>query len=101
MWPLRLLSRFSHVQLFATLRTVAHQAPLSMGLSQQEFCSGLPRPLPGDLPDPGIESISLMSPALADRFFTTGATWDALADCLISLDPNSFTSEWRYIGTFL
>ena len=37
-------------------RTVAHQAPLSMKISRQEYCSGLPFPSPGDLPDPGIES---------------------------------------------
>ena len=48
--------------------TVAHQAPLSMGFFQQEYWSGLPFPLPGDLPDPGIKPISL---ALAGRFFTT------------------------------
>ena len=44
--------------------TVAHQAPLSMGFSRQEYLSGLPLPLPGDVPDPGIESASLVSPAL-------------------------------------
>ena len=44
--------------------TVAHQAPLSMGFSRQEYWSALPRPPPGDLPDPGIEPTSLMSPAL-------------------------------------
>ena len=38
-----------------TLWTVAHQAPLSMGFSRQEYWSGLPFPSPGDLPDPGIE----------------------------------------------
>ena len=53
----------------ATPQTVAHQAPLSMGCSRQEFCSGLPCPPPGDLPHPGIEPASLMSPALAGRFF--------------------------------
>ena len=47
---------FSHVWLFATPWTAAHQAPLSMGFSRQEYCSGLPCPSPGDLPDPGIES---------------------------------------------
>ena len=62
------LSRFSHVQLFATLWTVACQAPLSMGFSRQEYRSGLPFLSPGDLPDPGIEP---MSPALAGGFFTT------------------------------
>ena len=45
----------SHVWLFATLWTVAHQAPLSMGFSRQEYWSGLPFPSPGDLPDPGIK----------------------------------------------
>ena len=48
--------------------TVAHQAPVSMGFSRQEYWSGLPFPSPGDLPDPGIEPIS---PALASGFFTT------------------------------
>ena len=59
-----MLSRFSHVQLFATLWTVALQAPLFMGFSRQECWSGLPCPPPGDLPDPGIELTSLRSPAL-------------------------------------
>ena len=45
----------SHVQLFATLWTVAYQAPQSMGFSRQEYWSGLPFPSPGDLPIPGIE----------------------------------------------
>ena len=57
----------SLVQLFETPWTVACQAPLSMGFSRQEYWSGLPCPLPGDLPNPGIEPVSLMSPALADR----------------------------------
>ena len=46
---------FSHVQLFATLWTVAYQAPPSMGFSRQEYWSGLPFPSPGDFPDPRIE----------------------------------------------
>ena len=49
---------FSHVQLFATPWTVAHQAPLSMGFSRQEHWSGFPCPPPGDLPSPGIERTS-------------------------------------------
>ena len=53
-----MLSRFSHVQLFGTLWTVACQAPLSMGFSRQENWSGLPWPTPGDLPDPGIKPVS-------------------------------------------
>ena len=59
------LSHFSHVWLFATLLTVARQVPLSMGFSRQEYWSGLPCPPAGDLPDPGIELVSLLSPALA------------------------------------
>ena len=59
----------------ATAWTAALQAPLSMGFSRQEHCSGLPCPPPGDLPDPGIKPVSLMSPALAARLFTTSATW--------------------------
>ena len=51
----------SRVRLFATLWTIAHQAPQSMGFSRQEYWSGLPFPSPGDLPDPGIER---RSPAL-------------------------------------
>ena len=61
----RLLSHFSCVQLFATLWTVAHQAPLSMGFSRPENWSGLPFPPPRDLPDPGIEPWFLRPPASA------------------------------------
>ena len=46
---------------------VAHQAPLSMGFSRKEYWSGLPFPSPGDLPHPGIKTVSLASPALAVR----------------------------------
>ena len=49
-----------------------------MGLSRQEYWSGLPCPPPEDLPDPGMELKSLTSPALASRFFATGAIWEAL-----------------------
>ena len=66
----------SHVQPLATPRTIAHQAPLSMGFLRQEYWSRLPFTSPGDLPDPGIKPLSLKSPALAGGFFTTGVTWD-------------------------
>ena len=52
---------------------VAHQASLSMEFSRQESWSGWPFPTPGDLPDPGIQPMSLASPALAGGFFTTSA----------------------------
>ena len=76
---MRVLSHCSHVWLFATLWTIAHQAPLSMGFSRQEYWSGLSCSPPGDLPNPGIKPASLMSPALAGGFFTTSATWEAPA----------------------
>ena len=71
------LSRF---WLFVTPWTVAHQAPLSMGFSRQEFWSGLPFPSPGDLPDPGIEP---RSPALQ-------------ADALTSEPPGKLIMEKLY-----
>ena len=68
---------FSCVQHFATLWTVAHQVPLSVGFSRQPRWSGLPCPSPGHLTDPGIKLASLVSTAWADRFFTTSITWEA------------------------
>ena len=62
-----ILSCFSHVQL-CNPWTVACQAPLSMGFFRQEYWSGLLCPSPEDIPDPGIEPASLVSPALADRY---------------------------------
>ena len=59
---------FSCVQLFVTLWTVAHQASLSMGFPRQEYWSGLPFPSLGDLPNPGIEPTSPMSPVLQADF---------------------------------
>ena len=60
-----------------TLWTIVHQAPLAMGFSRQEYWSELPCPPPGDLLNPGTEPTSLF-PALADGFFITSATWEAL-----------------------
>ena len=71
-------SHFSRIQLFSTIWTVAHQAPLCMGFSRQEYWSGLPCPPPGDLPDSGIKPVSLTSSALAGGFFTTRTTGEAL-----------------------
>ena len=56
----------SRVQLFATPRTAARQAPLSMGFSRQEYWSGLPFPSPGHLPEAGIKHASSVSPALQE-----------------------------------
>ena len=72
------LSSFSPVLLFVTPWTIARHAPLSMGFSRQEYQSRLPRPPPGDLPNPGIEPRSLTPPVLAAGFFITSITWEAL-----------------------
>ena len=69
--PVCMLSRLSRVRLFATPWTAAHQTPLSMGFSRQEYWSGLPCPISGDISDPGIEPVSLTS-ALAGGFFAIG-----------------------------
>ena len=78
MREVKLLSR---ALLFVTLWTVAHQAPPSMGFSRQEYWCRLLCPSPGDLPNPGIKPMSLKSPALAGRFFTTSSTGEALYTC--------------------
>ena len=64
----------SRVWFFAIPWSVAHQAPLSMRFSQQEYCSGVPCPPPRDRPNPGVKSASLMTPAMAGRLFTTSST---------------------------
>ena len=61
------------------VRSVALQAPLSMGFSRKEYWNGLPCPPPGDLRDPGIEPTSLTSPALTGVFFTASASWEAVS----------------------
>ena len=66
------ISRFSRVRLFVTSWTVAHQAPLSTGVLQARLLEW-----EGDLPNTGIEPVSLMSPVSAGGFFTTSATWEA------------------------
>ena len=73
-WQCEPAKSLQSCQLFATAWTAVCKASLSMGFSRQEYWSGLPCPPPGDLPNPGIEPISLMSLALAGEFFTTSAS---------------------------
>ena len=82
-----MLSCFSRGQLCATPRTVARQAPLSLGFSRQEYCSGFPCPPLEHLPNPGTEP---KSPALVAGFFTTSATWMEKA-----MAPHSSTLAWK------
>ena len=72
-----LLSHFSLVRLFATLWTVAHEAPLSLGFSRKEYWGRFPCPAPGDLPDSEIAPMSLKSPVLTCGFFTTSTPREA------------------------
>ena len=65
------VAQFCPTDSFVILWIVACQAPLSMAFSRQEYWSGLPFPTLGDLPEPGIEPESLLSPALAGELFTT------------------------------
>ena len=76
--------------------TIAHQAPLTMRFPRQEYCSWLPFPSPGDLPDPGIEPESLVSPALADRLFCYSAFWEPLFLLTLGLNYSSFSSFLRW-----
>ena len=89
-WKVKLKS-LSHVWLFVTPGTVAHQAPQSMEFSRQEYWSGLPFPSPGDLPNPGTEP---GSPTLKGRCFTIWATREALTTgnpvCSLSLESYHF-----------
>ena len=66
----------SHVELFATPWTVAHQTPLSMKFSRQEYWSRLPFPTPGDLPNPGIEPASLWVSCIGSWFLYHCTTWE-------------------------
>ena len=65
--------------------TVAYQSSQSMESSRQEYWSGLPCPPPGDLPDAGVEPVSLVSPALAGGFLSTSATWEVLNETNIKI----------------
>ena len=72
------------VQPFATLWTVAQKDPLSMGFSRQEYWSGLLLPLPGDIPDPGIKTVSSLAPAIVGGFFTTESPRKPLSPAVYS-----------------
>ena len=94
----RILSHFSHVWLFATLRTITCQAPLSMEFSRKGYWTALPCPPPGDLLHPGIQPVYLTSLALAGRFFLTSTTsevWYVLVKSFNFEDNGEFWSIFR------
>ena len=95
-WNVQLLS---HVPLFVTPWTAAHQAPLSMRFSRQVYWSGWPFPPPGDAPNPGIKPKFLMSPASIGRFFASSATWEAHNKACIfikSIEEAMGSSRWSF-----
>ena len=90
----RMLSHFSHVQLFATWWTIVLQAPLSMGFYRQEYWSELPCPPARELPHLEIEPVS---PALIGGFFTISATWEASSrhdQLFLNLQPLPLSGGW-------
>ena len=95
LWCPCVLSRFCHVWLFVTLWTVAHQTPLSMEFSRQEYWSRLPCPPPEDLPNPGIKPESPVTPALqADSLCTEPAgkpicLWEVIESVSCPVVPDS------------
>ena len=68
-----------------------------MGFPRQEHWSGLPFATPGDLPDPGIEPVSLMPPALAGRFFITSATWNSSESKTVKIPSVTGSREVKMI----
>ena len=95
-----MLSWFSHIWLFVTPWTIAHQAPLSMGFSRQEYWSWLPFPTLGDLSNARIEPATLICPTLAGRFFTTSANWEAHIKLNVILRKNTTIqiANWSLLG---
>ena len=103
---------YLHAKLLQLCRTLydprdymARQAPLFMGFSRQGYWSELSCHPPGDLPNPRIEPVSLMSPAFSDRFFTTSATWEApymciIATCYIQLYTLYLICYYHYVSLF-
>ena len=89
-----MLCHFSCILLFATLWTVARQAPLSTWFSRQWYWSGLPCPSRGDLPDPGIDAASLTSPALVGGFFTTNKAPERRQRWPTASQKQSLTKKW-------
>ena len=100
------LSHFSGVRHSVTLWTETVRLLCPWGFSRQEYWSGLSCPPPGDLHNPEIKPISLMSPALAGRFFTTSTTWEIHAIWHLALKSNNqlkelkvvFSQRWKLAG---
>ena len=89
---------------FTTSWTLAHQAPLFMEFSRQEYWSGFPFPPPEDLPDPGIKPVSPASPVLAGKFFTTvppGKLQPTSADTIFKWNISAIKFTHRILESYL
>ena len=91
-----MLSCFSHVWLFATLWTIAYQAPLSIGFSRQEYWSGLPWLPPGDLPDPMMEPHISFVFCIGRQILYHSATWKALSWSPAANPPSGGLKNLRF-----
>ena len=94
------LSHFSHVRLFVTLWTAAHQAPLSMGFSRREYWSGLPCLPPGIFPTQGLNRRLLVS-FIAGGFFTTEPQVKPIYYNMLYFKNKSQLLSWQENGEFL
>ena len=96
-WLYMCVQLLNHVQVFVTPCIVARQPPLSMGFPGQEYWSRLPFPIPGDLSNSGIKSMSLVCPTLADRFFTIALPGKPHVSYYYLLNHR----KWKYHHTFM
>ena len=83
-------------QIFVPAWTIAHQGPPFIDFSRQEYWSVLPFPTTEDLMHPGIEPVSLVSPALAGGFFTPGANWKAQNEKLSPKEGKCMREGWEF-----
>ena len=91
------LRRFTRVRLFVTPWTTAHQTPLAMEFSRQEYWNGLPFPFSRDFPNPGMEPESLLSPVAAGGFFTTSATYGSSFKVVLDTSPSVFSLSLLFV----
>ena len=80
--PLHAANSFSSVHLYATLWAIAHRAPMFMGILQERILEWVAMPSSEALPNPGIEPVSLTSPALEGGFFSTSTAWETPCACV-------------------
>ena len=96
MTHIKFLCMLSHVGLFVTPWTVAHQAPLSMGFFSQEYWNELPFPLLGDLPNPGIEPAFPASPLIFSTVIYLSYDWESRSCIVLHSIKGPWGSRWQF-----